>query len=112
LLIEALEPLTVRLPTGAICVLRPGQPVEFSEADGRKLLERAKGKVRIMGKPEWLRGWRQLATATAGLERDDPRLQAVMAKLAVCDECFARGDYSGFVRASAAVLAAMASKQA
>lgn len=112
MLIEALEPLTVRLPTGKVCLLVPGQPVEFSEADGRKLLARAKGKVRIAGTPDWLRAWRQIAMATAGLERDDPRRTPVMAALAVCDEYFVKGDWPGFLSASAQVVAAMASTKA
>jgi len=44
LLIEAAIPLRVHLRSGEIH-LRPGQPVELSDDDGRKLLERAKGKV-------------------------------------------------------------------
>ena len=31
------------------------------------------------GKPDWLRAWRQLATATHGVEPEDPRLPGILA---------------------------------
>ena len=47
MLIESSKPLTVRTPSGEVH-LTPGQPVEMSEEDGRKLLVKAKGKVRLV----------------------------------------------------------------
>jgi hypothetical protein len=46
--IESLRPLTVKRPSGDIQLI-PGTPVEFSEDEGRRLLERAAGKVRAIG---------------------------------------------------------------
>jgi hypothetical protein len=45
LLIRALIPLRVRLPQGEIR-LEPGTPMDIPEIQARKLLDRAKGKVR------------------------------------------------------------------
>ena len=47
-LIEALKPLRVKLPSGEVRHLRPGQRSEFTREDGERLLERAAGKVRIV----------------------------------------------------------------
>jgi hypothetical protein len=47
LLIEALEPLLVRLPTGNIH-MRPGQPIRFAEEVGSKLLAKAPEKVKLI----------------------------------------------------------------
>jgi hypothetical protein len=63
-------------------------------------------------KPDWLHAWRQLAATTAGLEREDPRLQPVLDALQVCDEYFVKGDWPGFLSAAARVVAAMASTKA
>jgi hypothetical protein len=48
--IEALKPLTIRRPAGDIQLI-PGTPVEFTEAEGRRLLDRAVGKVRAIEDP-------------------------------------------------------------
>jgi hypothetical protein len=48
--IEALKPLTIKRPSGDI-QLMPGTPVEFSEDEGRRLLDRASGKVRAIEDP-------------------------------------------------------------
>jgi hypothetical protein len=47
LLIESSKPLTVRLRSGQVHLM-PGQPIEFSEEDGLKLLVKAKGRVRLV----------------------------------------------------------------
>ena len=47
MLIESLVVLRVKLPSGEV-VLKPGCPVQFSEDEGRKLLEKAPGKVRAV----------------------------------------------------------------
>jgi hypothetical protein len=52
MLIEATEKaLRVKRPAGDI-LLTPGRPVEFTEADGLKLLVKARGKVRLVGPSE------------------------------------------------------------
>jgi hypothetical protein len=57
LLIEASIPLRVRLRSGEVR-LRPGHPVRFLDADGRKLLARAPGKVHcVMPEPPLQLGW-------------------------------------------------------
>ena len=48
MLIEALKPLRVRLRSGEVRHLRPGQRSEFTREDGQKILERAVGKVRLV----------------------------------------------------------------
>jgi len=45
--IEALQPLRVH-KQGTAIDLQPGRPVEFDDADGQKLLERAPGKVKLV----------------------------------------------------------------
>lgn len=57
MLIEAFIPLRVRLTSGEVR-LRPGHPVRFPDADGRKLLARAPGKVHcVMPEPPLQPGW-------------------------------------------------------
>lgn len=48
--IEALKPLKVKRPSGDI-VLTPGAPVEFSDDEGKRLLEKVPGKVRLIEDP-------------------------------------------------------------
>lgn len=45
--IESLQQLRVQ-KRGIVIDLRPGQPVEFDDAEGRLLLERAPGKVKLV----------------------------------------------------------------
>ncbi len=47
MLIEALKPLTVKLPTGDL-QLKPGFPVNMAEDRALKLLAKAPGKVRMV----------------------------------------------------------------
>ncbi len=47
MLIEALQPLRVRLPEGEIR-LDPGYPVDFPAAQARSLLAKAPGRVRAV----------------------------------------------------------------
>lgn len=57
MLIEASKPLRVRLRSGDVR-LRPGQPKQFSEDDGRRLLERVPDKVRrVTPEPPLQIGW-------------------------------------------------------
>lgn len=46
MLIESLVLLRVKLPSGEV-LLRPGCPVQFSQDEGRRLLDKAPGKVRV-----------------------------------------------------------------
>jgi hypothetical protein len=48
--IEALTPLKIKRPAGDM-LLTPGEPVEFSDDEGRRLLERAGDKVRAIEDP-------------------------------------------------------------
>src|SRR5580765_2433783 len=108
MLIESSKPLTVRLRSSEVH-LTPGQPVEFSEEDGLKLLVKAKGKVRmIQHQPvDWLYEWRCLAALTSGMGADDPRLPVVFQALDQCDTAFLAGDYPAFMLAAAQVQEAM-----
>ena len=108
MLIESSMPLTVRLRSGAV-KLTPGQPAEFSEEDGLRLLARAKGKVRLIPHQpvDWLYEWRLLAALTAGMEAGDSRLPAVFQALDQCDTAFLAGDYSAFMLAASHVQEAM-----
>jgi len=45
--IESLQPLRVRRLVDVVS-LRPGLPVEFDEAEGQRLLNRAPGKVKVV----------------------------------------------------------------
>ena len=47
MLIEALTPIRIRLPSGRV-VLTPGHPMHFSEEDGRKLLAKVPDEVRVV----------------------------------------------------------------
>ena len=51
MLIEVSVPLTVRIPSGEVHLV-PGQPVEFSEEEGLKLLAKAGSKVRLVAPSE------------------------------------------------------------
>ena len=47
MLIEALKPLLVRLPSGDLH-LTPGKPVDLPDKQARKLLTKAQGKVKLV----------------------------------------------------------------
>lgn len=72
-------------------------------SDGKVSSSRASQTI----SPDWLAEWRELASQTAGLLPDDPRLRPVLEGLSRCDEAFLANDYPGFLRAKAAVLALM-----
>ena len=48
-------------------------------------------------------GWRELASMTAGMTPDDPRLAPVLAALEACDNAFLANDWLGFQQAVARV---------
>jgi hypothetical protein len=95
LLIEALVPLTVKLPSGERVELRPGVPTVLPGEYGQKLLTKAPGKVRHV-QPDWLKAWRELCEMTLGITPEDPRLKPVLDALNRCDEAFAQGDWVKF----------------
>jgi hypothetical protein len=101
LLIEASKPLRVRWPEGEIR-LEPGKPVHLPREQAQKLLNKVPDKVRFIS-PDWLQAWRDLATLTDGITRDDHRFQPVMSGLDQCDLAFEQGDWPAFERAAARV---------
>jgi len=90
LLIEPLEPLTVRLPEGKKRLL-PGKTYPFSNRQAEKLLAKAPDKVRVF-KPDWVGLWRDLAQATDGITKTDPRFTRIMNLLNLCDLAFERDE--------------------
>ena len=104
MLIEATKPLLIRFSTGDIR-LTPGTPVEIPTAQARRLLLKAKGKVREVPR-EWSPTWRELAALTSGLTADDHRLPVVMEALNACDEAYLNGDWEAFRDAAARVRSA------
>ena len=61
-------------------------------------------------RPDWLAAWRELATITDGITKDDPRFQPIMDTLDACDRLFLANDWAGFLRASEAVRRAATAK--
>ncbi|HKQ34020.1 MAG TPA: hypothetical protein VJT11_01815 [Nitrospiraceae bacterium] len=57
--------------------------------------------------PDWLTAWRALATLTAGLTAQDPRLPLIMAELDRCDDAYLSGDWTAFHQAADRVRCAM-----
>lgn len=106
MLIEAMTPLTVKFSTGDI-QLTPGVPVEIPTAQARRLILKAKGKVRE-AKRDWSPTWRELAALSSGITADDPRLAGVMAALNECDNAYLNGDFPAFRQAAARVRSAVA----
>jgi hypothetical protein len=98
LLIEAMKPLMLRTPEGALR-LDPGRPVHLAKEQVDKLLHKVPDKVRLV-RPPWLERWRELATVTNGLTRDDPRFQPVCSALDRCDVAYAADDWSRFEQAA------------
>ena len=101
MLIESTTPLTVKLPNGDIR-LTPGVPVEIPTAQAYRLIIKAQGKVRE-AKRDWSPTWRELATLSAGITVDDPRLPVVMAALNQCDDAYLSGDWVTFRQAAVRV---------
>ena len=99
MLIEALAPLRIRLPERELSLV-PGCPVNLPDTQAKRLLERAKGKVRALPAPDWLSAWRELASLTYGIGRDDPRFESVMVALHRCDDAYLSGDWAAFQSAA------------
>ena len=110
MLIEATnQPVRYRYRDGRELVFRPGSPIELPDAEAKRLLEKAEGKVRPVGaiKPDWLAEWREVAEISSGLTKDDVRLPSVMAALGVCDAAFVADDWAAFQEARTGVVRAM-----
>ena len=101
MLIEAVTPLTVKLPSGDIR-LTPGVAVEMPTAQAHRLLAKAPGKVRE-AMTDWLAAWRELAALTYSITGEDPRFPVVMASLNACDDAYLSGNWIAFRQSSAAV---------
>ena len=97
MLIEAIKPLKVKLPTGDVH-LTPGVPVKFPTIHAKQLLAKAHGKVRVLEppKPDWLSAWRELASLTYGITVQDPRFGSIMDALNICDEAYLGDDWTMF----------------
>lgn len=102
MLIEAIIPLKVKLPTGDI-LLTPGVPVELPREQAYRLLVKANGKVREATR-DWSPTWRELAALTSNLTANDPRLPALNA----CDDAYLSGDWEAFCHAAARIRNAVA----
>src|SRR6185369_5700466 len=97
MLIEATEqPVRYRYRDGRELVFRPGSPIELPDAEAKRLLERAAGKVRRVenDRTSWLTAWREVAEISSGLTNEDVRLPLVMAALASCDTAFEADDWA------------------
>ena len=108
MLIEAASPITIRLPSGEVH-LTPGQRVNLSDEQAKRLIEKVPDKVRaVHQRPvDWLGEWRYLATITSGIEPGDPRLSPILKALDQCDTAFLAGDSHAFKLAAAKVEEAM-----
>jgi hypothetical protein len=102
LLIEAIIPLRVKLPTGDI-LLTPGVPVELPREQAYRLLVKAHGKVRETTR-DWSPTWRELAVLTSNLTANDPRQAALNA----CDDAYLSGNWEAFCDAAARIRSAIA----
>ncbi len=99
MLVEAVaRSIRYHLTNGREVRLVPGRPVDLPDIQARKLLAKAKGKVRLAepANPDWLAGWRTLARITDGITADDPQFQPVMAAIEECDVAFLAGDWGRF----------------
>jgi len=102
MIIEAVtQPIKYQWPEGEI-LLEPGKPIQVDPNRGLKVLTRCGVKVREI-KPQWLEAWEELAQATFGIEKNDPRFMPVLDSLKECDQAFEQGDWIQFKQAAAAV---------
>ena len=96
MIIEALSPLTLTSKKRGPRSLAPGEMIELPDHIGRQVLERAKGKVRLL-KQDWQTAWEAIAQMTLNITDEDPRFMPVMKKLGECDRCFERHDWPAFL---------------
>ena len=57
----------------------------------------------VLGCPDWLGTWRELATLTLGMAPDDSRFAGVKEALERCDMAFMAGSWPAFEQAAEAV---------
>lgn len=98
LTLEVLAPITVKRDCKLI-TLSPGDRLEWPEAQAEKLLAQASGKVRLIA-GDWEAAWDELAQATNGIEKTDPRFGPVLAALDQCDHAFEKDDWGQFRQAA------------
>ncbi len=101
MLIEPLEPLTVRLPEGEQRLL-PGRSYSLPVRQAEKLLTKVPGKIRVL-KPNWVFAWRELAQLTEGFSKNDPRFLSVCEALEDCDLAFEQDNWTVFQQAAKSV---------
>ncbi len=93
--IEAVQPVRFHYE-GREVVLRRGERVSLPVLTARRLLSRAKEKVRPVDHATWLSLWRVVAEVSNGLMPDDPRLAPVLRVIEGLDRAFAADDFSAF----------------
>jgi len=96
LLIEALIPMNLTLPEGAK-TLKAGDRVELPTLKARKLLNLAKGKVRVY-RTRWTESWCELANMTQDIEECSPEFQPILKALGDCDLAFAQENWVEFLK--------------
>ena len=97
--------ITYRWPGGEVRLER-GKPVELPDERAKRLLAKAGQKVRIVAShssADWLTRWREVATITDGITKNDVRFNSVMLALDECDAAFVHGDWDAFEAAVAKV---------
>ena len=100
MLLEAVDcPIRYEWPEGEVR-LTPGQPVLVSSDRGLKILKKCGSKVRVVEplSQQWLSAWRELAQATNGITKTDPRFKRIMNLLNLCDSAFEKDDWNTFCR--------------
>lgn len=110
---QTLSGWTVEVSSSATVPERAIFSIAETDPDGRVVAAWTTRERGLTGQPrratsaEWLTAWRELASQTAGLLPDDPRLALVVEGLGCCDEAFLANDYPRFLQAKAQVLRLM-----
>lgn len=102
MIIEATEKAVIyRFPGGEI-LIQPGKSVKVEYQRALKLLEKAKGKVRVvsLSHTDWLLAWRELADITSDIAPGDSRLRPVLAALERCDKLYLARKWTEFHKAA------------
>lgn len=94
-MIEILESFTLRSRSRGSQALTPGQILELPDHAAKQLLERARGKVRVISH-NWQGAWEYIARVTRGIEETDPRFGPINKMIDRLDECFLTNDWPAF----------------
>jgi len=78
--------------------MKPGEPVNFPDDQGRQLLARIPEKVRVVLSN--LQTWRDLAALSVGITQDSPRYWPMLDALTACVEAYKCNDWPAFWRAA------------